>query len=74
MTTFARFHQSVGQLTHFLQPPAPPSKKFTQSANPSSCPLTSAESRRLLQEKGKKKEAQKEQRRKDAEESEFAVR
>ena len=57
--------------SHFLQPPTPPSKKFSQSAKTSSRVLTRAESRRFQQEKEEKKrekEAQKEQRKKDNEE------
>ena len=71
ITTFSRSLQSVGGLSRFLRPPTPPSKKFSQSAKTSSRVLTSAESRRLLQEKEEKKrekEAQKEQRKKDNEE------
>ena len=71
MTTFARSQQSVGRFSRFLQPPTPPSKNFTRSAKSSSRVLTSAESRRFLQEKEEKKrekEAQKEKRKKDAEE------
>lgn len=71
ITSFARPQQSVGRLSRFFQPPTPPSKKCSRSTKTSSRVLTSAESRKILQEKEEKKrekEAQKEQRKKANEE------